>query len=78
MAERWNTFDGGATITLRLATIAVRVQRLMVAKKLRDVQNLMRMHAPAIAALPGGRKILADVDEQLEALTHTLQVPGEP
>ena len=73
MAENWTTFDNGAATSIRFANLAVRAQRLLVAKQIQNIHNLMQIHAPAVAKIPGGMEALKKAQEHAQSLLKTLK-----
>lgn len=57
--EKWRSPQDGKTpaqnILTRLTEQALRAQRLVLAKKLLDMEGMVRIHAPALAKQPGGK-----------------------
>lgn len=43
------------SIVIRLAEQALRAQRLALAKKLLDMEGMVRIHTPALSKQPGGK-----------------------
>lgn len=54
----WQQLEGAQRLIERLATIALRAQRLLVIQRINQLESMVKIHAPALKREPGGEEKL--------------------
>jgi len=64
--RKWTQGTDRNRYTVKLAELALRVQRLSVAQKIDNIAGLVGMHAPTLKDTPGGTDMLQQIQTALK------------
>jgi len=59
--------------TVRLARIALRTQKLLLAQRIQSIQRMIRIQLPSLRRKPGGARRADEVEKQLNRMFRALK-----
>lgn len=73
MVEHWSQLGNDTNYTVKLANIALRTQRLIVAQKIDRLIEMSRIHSRALRRVPGGKRKLQELLDTLKQMKRGLR-----
>ena len=73
MSSKWSHVNAERLPTVRLARIALRLQRLVLADRIQSVQRMVRIQLPSLRRKPGGARRADKVEAHLDNMLRTLK-----
>jgi hypothetical protein len=73
MSHKWSHVNAERLPTVRLAKIALRLQRLMLADRIQSVRRMIRIQLPSLRRKPGGARRADAVERQLDGILRAMK-----
>jgi hypothetical protein len=73
MSKKWSHMKADNFPTVRLAQIALRLQRLMLAERIQSIQRMIRIQLPSLKRKPGGARKVAEVEKHLNNMLRVMK-----
>lgn len=64
--QNWNQFGKTINLTTRLADLVLRTQRIVISKRIDQLQAMVQIHAPEILKQPDGQTRLKKIKQEFE------------